>query len=127
MEFSWVNSTDFLEGEKHYGFTIYLDVRYRVSSSFSIQTRWTQFDVSDYDLRLYEFETDLPGNFRNILLNGRGYKWFLVVNYKLGSRWRFSLKYREIRYPDEETLGSGLDTIFGNQKRHIRVQLQVLY
>ena len=125
--FSWVNSTDFLEGEKDYGFTIYLDARYRVTKALSIQTRWTQFDVSDYDLRLYEFETDLPGNFRNILLNGRGYKWFLLLNYKLGSRWRFSLKYREIYYPDEETLGSGLDTVFGNRKRHIRAQVQVLY
>lgn len=127
IEFSWVNSTDFLEGDKDYGFTIYLDARYRLLKGLSIQTRWTQFDVSDYDLRLYEFETDLPGNFRNILLNGRGYKWFILINYKLGSRWKFSVKYREMYFPDEETLGSGLDTVLGNRKKQIRAQLQVLY
>jgi hypothetical protein len=127
IEFSWVNSEEFLEGDKNYGFTIYLDARYRISNGLSIQTRWTQFDVSDYDLRLYEFETDLPGNFRNILLNGRGYKWFALVKYKLGSRWRFSVKYREIYYPDEKTLGSGLDTVYGNRKEQLRAQIQILY
>lgn len=127
VEFSWVNSKEFLEGDKDFGFTIYLDARYIIMKELSIQTRWTQFEISDYDLRLYEFETDLPGNFRNILLNGRGYKWFVLLKYKLASRWRFALKYREIFYPDEETLGSGLDTVFGNRKRHIRAQVQVVY
>lgn len=127
IELSWVNSTDFLEGDQDYGFTIYLDARYQILKGLSIQTRWTQFDVSDYDLRLYEFETDLPGNFRNILLNGRGYKWFVLINYKLGSRWKFSVKYREMYFPDEETLGSGLDTVFGNRKKQVRAQMQVLF
>ena len=127
IEYSWVNSSEFLEGDKDYGFTIYLDARYRISNLFSIQTRWTQFDVSDYDLRLYEFETDLPGSFRNILLNGRGSKWFILLNYKLAKRWRFSVKYREMYYPDDETLGSGLDTVLGNRKKQVRAQIQILY
>lgn len=127
IEYSWLNSKAFTEGDKTYGFSLYIDARYRIHKRFSIQGRWTQFDVPDYDLRLYEFENDLPGNFRNVLLNGRGYKWFLLLNYRFATNWNFAVKFQEMQFPDAETLGSGLDTVLGNSKQFVRAQLQVIY
>ena len=131
IEFSRTVSTQAVgKGEQPfapYGVSFYQDLQYRPRRNLSLQLRWTQFDIPDFDERLYEFENDLPGNFRNILLNDRGYKWFFLAIYELTGRWRFSIKFREMLFPDRETLGSGLDLISGNKKRELRMQLQVLY
>ncbi len=125
IEFSRADSTQ--GANRNYGVSFYQDLQYRPWRNFSLQLRWTQFDIPDFDYRLYEFENDLPGNFRNILLNDRGYKWFFLAIYDLTGRWRFSIKFREMFFPDRETLGSGLDLISGNKKRELRAQLQVFY
>ncbi len=124
VEFSWADST--VTSNRPYGVSFYQDVRYRVDK-LTLQGRWTQFEVPDYTYRLYEFETDLPGNFRNILLNDRGLKWFFLINYKISPQWNLALKYREIYYPDEETVGSGLNTVLGNRKKELRAQVQIFY
>lgn len=126
VELSWV-SPPLHNAEKNHGVSFYQDIRFRVRRNLLLQVRWSQFDIPAYDYRIYEYETDLPGSFRNVLLNERGLKWFLLLRYHLSSRWRFALKYREIYYPDEETLGSGLDMVLGNRRKEIRMQMQVLF
>ena len=125
IEFSRVEPPEAVD--KNIGISFYQDIRYRPWKNLQLQLRWTQFEVPDYDYRLYEFENDLPGNFRNVLLNSRGFKWFLLFNYRIAGRWNFALKYREMHYPDELSLGSGLDTVTGNRRRELRAQFQVLY
>lgn len=125
IERSWGAADESLP--RKYGFMIYQDLRYRPGKFLTLQARWTQFDVPDYSLRLYEFENDLPGNFRNALLNGRGIKWFLLVEYRPSMRWRLALKYKTAEYPDEATLGSGLDETVGNRKQEIRGQLRLIF
>lgn len=125
IEASWVSPSPQLS--KTHGVSFYQDIRYHVGKKFGIQIRWTQFEIPDYDYRLYEFENDLPGSFRNVLLNDRGFKWFALASWSIGRSWNIALKYREIYYPDEVTLGSGLDTVWGNRKQEIRVQAQIAY
>lgn len=124
LEFTRVSPLQ--NGIRNHGVSFYQDIRYRIGKNLLLQARWTQFDIPAYDYRIYEYENDLPGNFRNVLLNGRGIKWFFLIHYSPVKHWRFALKYREIHYPDEETLGSGLDTVLGNRKKEIRIQMQVL-
>lgn len=125
IEFSRVEPHEAVD--KNIGISFYQDIRFRPWKNLQLQLRWTQFDIPDYDYRLYEFENDLPGNFRNVLLNDRGFKWFLLFNYRIAGRWNFAFKYREIHYPDELSLGSGLDTVTGNRRRELRAQFQVIY
>lgn len=125
VELAWLSPSR--NSEKNYGVSFYQDLRFRLSRNLLLQARWSQFDIPTYDYRIYEYETDLPGNFRNVLLNERGLKWFLLLRYHLSSRWRFALKYKETYYPDKETLGSGLDMVLGNRRKEIRGQLQVLF
>ena len=113
-----------LSRSRQYGISFYLDARLRLGKSVTVQSRWTQFDIPDFDFRLYEFENDLPGTFRNVLLTNRGYKWFVLLTCSVAPHWRLSAKYREMWYPDESSLGSGLDTITGNRKKEVRVQVQ---
>ncbi len=124
LEFSWSDSMD--AHSKQYGISFYIDVRLRLAKALTVQTRWSQFDIPDFDFRLYEFENDLPGTFRNVLLNHRGYKWFVLMNYSIARRWKLSVKYREMWYPDETSLGDGLDMVRGNRRRELRLQIQFM-
>ncbi len=125
LEISWADSA--LVSARNYGISFYQDWKYRGPSGLQIQLRWTQFDIPAYDFRIYEFENDLPGNFRNILLNDRGYKWFILLSYRPSEQWRLSFKYREIWFPDQEQLGSGFLTVLGNRKQELRFQLALKY
>jgi hypothetical protein len=112
---------------RRYGFAMFSDMRYRHRSSFLLQARWTMFDVPDFSYAIYEFENDLPGAFRNVLLNGRGYKWFVLAGIEKWNGLRLYLKYQKMVYPDAASLGSGLDEVLGNAKQVLRIQLQIVY
>ncbi len=116
-----------LPGARQVGTNLYIDLRYNAGRRVWLETRWSQFQVPNFDLRLYEFENDLPGSFRNVLLSGRGYKWFVLLRWRLRKLVNLALKYWEQNFPDVTTLGSGEDLIFGNRKRLLRVQLEVGY
>lgn len=109
------------------GFSIYQEARLKIGKRLTVQARLSHFDIPGYADRLYEFESDLPGSFQNVLLNGRGGKWFLLLKYRFVPEGEIALKYREITYPDLHELGSGLDLVTGNRKRDLRVQLQISY
>ena len=116
-----------LPGPRQVGTNLYIDLRYNAARKLWLETRWSQFQVPDFDLRLYEFENDLPGSFRNVLLSGRGYKWFVLLRWRLRKMVNLAIKYWEQNFPDVSTLGSGEDLIFGNRKRLLRLQLEVGY
>lgn len=125
FEMSWAKAEG--QAQSGNGFNFYWDVRLRPHKNLKLQLRWTQFDVPGFDFRLYEFENDLPGSFRNILLTGRGYKWFFLMSLRLLENWRLAVKYRHMVYPDTPTIGSGLNTILGNRRQELRFQIQAVY
>ncbi len=83
--------------------------------------RWTIFDVADYDLRIYEVEPDLPGSFRSVLLNERGYKMFILITWNFSQSIRMDFKYGQRYYPDQQEVGSGLDLISSNRVHDFRI------
>lgn len=111
-----------LQGKK--GFAMFHDIRLRPWPALQLQARWSYFDVADFDLRLYEFENDLPGRFRNALFNDRGDRWYILLTLRGGKKFRWTTKYRQIGYPDLSSLGSGNDALEGNRRREIRSELR---
>ena len=109
---------------QHHGVSLFADVRYQLLSSLRLQLRWTQFQTANFDQRIYEFEAGIPGSFDNILLNGRGYKWFLRLDWKSRRHWQVVLRYRMLYYPDLQMLGSGPNTISGNRKQEVALHIR---
>jgi hypothetical protein len=109
------------------GLNIYQDLLWDVSSLFRIQFRFSSFVSSDYESRIYEFENDLPGYFSNFPLYGRGYKWYLLLQYKVNKNINFWIKYRNIYYNDRESIGSGYTEISANHRQDIRFQFRLNY
>ncbi|NOX37445.1 MAG: helix-hairpin-helix domain-containing protein [Calditrichaeota bacterium] len=108
-----------------YGFSLYHQLTYRVDQRFQVDFRWTQFQIPDYSLRMYEYEPDLPDNFQVSLWNDRGYRWFIRLKYRWRSSVDLFLKISQRFYPDRSTLGSNWDTIPQNRVTDIRLYLRL--
>jgi len=64
--------------------------------------RWSQFEVPQSNLRIYEYEEDLPGTFRTAQLNGRGYKWYCSARWQVKKQFDVAAKYhRQTVLPDQ--------------------------
>ncbi len=108
----------------HYqGFSLYHQLDWNLQRHLKLLLRWTTFDVPDYDLRIYEFEPDLPGNFFLQLLNGRGYKLLTLLRWNLSPRLQFDVKWQWRYYPDVREIGSGLDRIERNWLQQFRLSV----
>jgi hypothetical protein len=110
------------DGGHYPGINIYQQLEW-IFPKWRFVARWSNFDIPTYDLRIYEYETDLPGNFRSLLLNGRGNKIFFILRWIPGDRVQWDLKYGQRYYPDQETIGAGLDRISHNRLHEIKMSL----
>ena len=112
------------EGGGFPGINIYQQLEWTLPK-WRLVARWSNFDIPTYDLRIYEYETDLPGNFRSQLLNERGNKVFFILRWIPGDRIQWDLKYGQRYYPDQVTMGSGPDRI--DHKRELEIKLSLIW
>ena len=121
LELRWARPLE--ENMRYYGTNLFQQMEFKLMQQMRFIGRWSVFDIPDYVLRIYEFEPDLPGNFRTILLNGRGYKWFVLIRLDIGKAVQLDFKFQERNYPDLETVGSGPDQFNSNHIRDFRLSL----
>ncbi|MBI2428016.1 MAG: hypothetical protein HYV29_04350 [Ignavibacteriales bacterium] len=88
-----------------------------------LKSRVVFFDTDSYDSRLYQYESDVAGNFSNPPLYGNGIRWYLILGYEIFNKFRLSMKYSETKKLHEHVLGSGDDEILGNVDNYIALQL----
>lgn len=106
---------------EQYSTDIFQQVEWWIFKNLRLISRWSTFDIPDYELRIYEYEPDLPGNFRSVLLNGRGYKWITIFRLRIGQKLQFDFKYQQRFYPDLDLIGSGYDEIDSNRVHEFRL------
>jgi hypothetical protein len=105
------------------GINLYHDVCFKLSSHVKIISRFSSFKTSDYDSRIYEYESDIPGIFANRPLYGKGNKWYLLIKYSPWNDFHLWFKYSKIYFADVAYLGSGNDKIENDTKQAISIQL----
>jgi hypothetical protein len=106
------------------GFLTFAEVTYKESNlGVDLKSRFVLFDTDSYDSRLYQYESDVAGNFSNPPLYGKGIRWYLIAGYELFSMFRISMKYAETKRLYETVLGSGNDEIIGNLDNYIALQV----
>jgi hypothetical protein len=121
IELRWMKPI--IEGDKKYSISLIQEIKCQFTTNMKVILRWTTFDIPAFNLRIYEYEPDLPGSFRSILLNNRGYKWFMLINLKVFERLETVLKYQERFYPELNEIGSGLDVIKTQRVRDFRLSI----
>lgn len=110
------------------GFLLYADLLYKPNMKpLSGNIRLQYFETDDYNSRFYAYENDLLYNYAIPVFYGKGYRYYVNVNYDVNKRLAFWLKFAQTIYNDRTSIGSGLDEIKGNTKSELKLQLMYRY
>ena len=108
------------------GFLMYADVLYNPPlKNFSGNIRLQYFETDGYNSRLYAFENDILYYFSIPVFYGKGFRYYLNLNYDITRKLTIWAKAAQYFYPDQTKTGSSLDEINKNHKTEVK--LQVLY
>ena len=105
------------------GFLFFIDFLYKpLLKPYSGNLRLQYFETDDYSSRIYAYENDVLYSFSIPVLSGKGFHYYININYDLNKRFSFWVKWSQAIYPGEKSIGSGLDEITGNKKTEIKLQ-----
>jgi Helix-hairpin-helix motif len=85
-----------LAGLDEKGTLFFQDFEYRFLEKITLNTRFTFFNTTSFDSRIYEYERGLPGTFSNLALFGNGHKSYLLIKWHLLNNFTVWLKGRYI-------------------------------
>ena len=90
---------------------------------YSANIRLQYFETDGYNSRLYAFENDVLFNYSIPVLYGKGYHYYININYDISKKLTVWGKLAQTIYPDKSSIGSGLDLIQGHSKTELKFQL----
>jgi hypothetical protein len=109
-------------GRREDGFLLLQDVSGRPAKFLSAVLRFMFFHTSSYDSRLYAYESDLPGSYASAAMYGEGYRWYVILEFRVLPKAILSAKYMQMKKNFVDSLGSGDDAIEGSVLRRIGIQ-----
>lgn len=107
------------------GFLIYADLLYKpMMKPLSLSVRAQYFETDDYNSRLYAFENDVLFSYSIPVFYGKGYRYYINLNYDLTRKLTLYARFAQTIYTDDrDVIGSGLDEIKGRHKSEAKIQL----
>lgn len=107
------------------GVLVYQEVCYHSDRRpLSLVARCAYFNIADYDARIYTYERDLLYEFSTPAFYGKGIRMYLLMDWEVAKNLRLALRYSISYYPENVTIGSGLEMIDANHKQEIKLQLR---
>ena len=87
------------QGEKQQGVLLFQELQWRPPlKGYYLILRFTHFSVSDYDARIYAYESDVLYAFSVPMFSGKGQRVYLVYRQGLGRNWDVWFKGAYTRY-----------------------------
>jgi hypothetical protein len=117
-------STYSLDGQNTQGMTAFQDITVDFGK-LSISGRYALFDTEDYDNRQYVYEKNVWLAYSMPAYSGKGIRTYLLVQYTLHQHVTCWVRYAQVRFHDQQSIGSGLDKIINNQRNDISLQVRV--
>ncbi|WP_240773295.1 hypothetical protein [Pontibacter sp. SGAir0037] len=112
-----------LETPKSTGYFIAQDINFNFSR-FRFSTRYAIFDTDNYDTRIYAFERDVLYAFSIPAFSGRGTRLYGLLQLRLMRQMDVWVKYGIMHYRNQDTIGSGLETIEGPRRSDVKAQVR---
>jgi len=106
------------------GLTLLQDVSIDLGR-LSLTARYALFDTEDYDNRQYVYERDVWLAYSLPAYSGKGVRKYILAQYTVNKHLTFWIRYANTRYTDREEIGSGVETIEGNVRNDVRVQMRL--
>ena len=111
---------------KSLGFMLFQDINYHSDNQrFGSNTRLAIFNTDNFSSAIYAYENDVLYAFSIPAYSGQGIRFYQLINYEFTNKIKCWIRYSLSYYPNEETIGSGLDEINGQLKSEIKLQLRV--
>ena len=107
------------------GFLVFQDISLKpMGSNLSGNIRLAYFKSDSYNSRIYAYEDDVLYSSGFGMYNGKGFRTYLNLRYKVRRNLDVWTRYALFLYQDVNTVGSGLDLIQGNKKNDVKVQIR---
>lgn len=105
IDFNYFTAVD---GKKSSGYLFFQDIVYKKAlSPITFTMRYAIFDVNGFDARIYALESDLPYAYTFFNYNGRGNRFYMIVNYDINKKLEFWVRYGQTFYVGEQALNVG--------------------
>jgi hypothetical protein len=104
------------------GYLLLQDIKWD-HGKWNVQGRFAFMNTPSYDTRNYAYEPGVPYSFLLPAYAGNAIKTTCVVSYQMNREIAVATKWARIQYRDRTEVGSGLDTIDGNSKTDITLQI----
>ena len=106
------------------GFLMYSDILYSPPlKHLSGNIRLQYFETDGFNSRLYAYENDVLYSFSIPVFYGKGYRYYLNLNYDITKKLTIWGKFAQYFYPNQIKTGSSLDEINKNHKTELKIQL----
>lgn len=112
-----------LNGEKTEGYAFIQDAVYSVGK-FVISGRMALFDTEGANNRQYAYERDVLYSFSIPAYSGEGIRNYILIQYKLNRQIDLWARYARTTFYDRKEIGTGLETIDGNQRTDVKFQIR---
>lgn len=109
---------------KSNGFLVYQDVFWKGLDKLQLNLRASYFNTSDYDSRIYTFESDVLYAASFPVYFDKGFRSYLNLRWRITKKLDLWSRYSVVHYFNRETIGSGLDEIKGKMKSDIKLQIR---
>jgi hypothetical protein len=106
------------------GMTLLQDISWTLNS-FEFTARYALFDTDDFENRQYVFERDVWLAYSLPAYFGQGIRYLFLIQFNVNQRLTFWLRWTQTRYQNQDSIGSGLDAINGNQRNDIKCQIRL--
>lgn len=112
--------------EKSYGFAALQDLTYDFEKiPLKIDFRYMIFDARDYENRFYTYEKDILYAFSIPAFYGQGSRFYCNLKYEFSDSFSLWFKFAQTIYSDgRESVGTGQEMSYGNQKSDFRMLLK---
>lgn len=110
------------------GFMVFTDFFYRPwMKPYQFNARLQYFETDGFNSRIFAFENDVLYSFSIPPLFGQGYRWYANFNYDLTRKITVWLRIARSFFPNQTSIGSGLDEIPFNHRTDFRAQIRFLF
>lgn len=110
------------------GFLLFTDLLYKPAMKpYACGLRLQYFETDSYNSRIYAYENDVLYSYSIPAFFGKGFRYYLNMNYDIGRRSSLWLRIARTEQPGNLSIGSGLDEIKGGRRTEIKLQLRFLF
>lgn len=110
------------------GFLTFADFIYKpMLKPYACIIRMQYFETDGHDSRIYAYENDVLYSYSIPSFFDKGFRYYINLNYDLGKKLSFWIRWAQTIYRNKTVIGSGLDEISGSHKTEFKIQLRWLF